>query len=403
MLTFIKAFTLLIMIILYPIQVSAEIYMPSAPKSERLAAVDAFWADWKRVYLREGCGGVYVDTSGDDKQTWGGSHNSTLTVSEAHGYGMVALVRMAHRDPNAHRLFDGMVEFYKAHPAASDAGLMAWNQTRDCVDAPDGGDMSATDGDLDIALALQLADDVWGGYSSEARTARDAILAQEVTFDGMMRLGDWANTGEYAYSSRSSDFMPASFAIFAKAGDNHAREWRAIRERGYAVWGTVARNYAKDTGLVPDFLIGLPSAPRPAKADFLEGSGDGQFSWNALRFPWRLSLDLLETGDIRAQTHLEKINRWIRNATNGDPLLIASTYRLNGTSPRDQSDNSTAFVAMFAAGALAGSGDPQADQIWIDMLWSTLISAPISDEDYYGNTLKLMAMIALADLWKPLE
>ena len=386
--------------LLLPLSLEAAPLFPSQPQADRLAALDRFWADWKRSYLRDGCGGAYVDTSGDDKPTWGGSASETLTVSEAHGYGMLALVKMAARDPSARGQFAKMVAFYNAHQAASGAGLMAWNQTRDCSDAPDGGDMSATDGDLDTALALYLAERLWGGYGEAFNAAQTAILERDVTEDAMMRLGDWASEGDYAGASRSSDFMPASFAAFAGAQGDNSAQWTAIRDRGYEVWGRIANDYAKETGLVPDFLTGLPDDPRPAEPLFLEGDGDGQFSWNALRFPWRLSLDYLETGDPRAATHLAVINRWIRDATDEDPRQIATTYRLDGSVPEDQSTGSAAFIAMFAAGAIAGSGDPAGDQHWLDSLWSALTAIPIEDEDYYGNTLKLLAMIELAGLWQ---
>lgn len=389
--------------LLQPATAKADVLMPTASLGERQAALDAFWRDWKRVYLHEGCGGAYVDTSGDGKPTYGGSAASTLTVSEAHGYGMLALVRMARRDPEAHRLFDAMVAFYRQHPTVSGSGLMAWNQTRDCKDAPDGGNMSASDGDLDVALALQLANGTWGEYFAEARKLRAAILAEEVTADGMIRLGDWATEGDYGAASRSSDFMPASFAVFARSGDKDAARWSAMRDRGYAVWGRIATVYAGQTGLVPDFISGLPDNARPAKPSFLEGETDGFFSWNALRFPWRLALDLLETGEPRARDRLQRINRWIATATGGDPAQIASSYRLDGTIPPDEAGNSTAFVAMFAAAAVAGSGasDVKADQMWLDRLWDAMLKVPIEDEDYYGNTLKLMAMMALAEVWTP--
>jgi endoglucanase len=395
---------LALLILLVPMPLRADILYPSAPRDERLSALDQFWADWKRIYLREGCGGAFVDTSGDGNPTWGGSAKGTLTVSEAHGYGMLALVQMAGRDPDAHRLFDEMNGFFRAHPAASGPGLMAWNQTRDCKDAPDGGDSSAADGDLDVALALLLADRRWGGYGAEAAAVRKAILAREVTPDGMMQLGDWAATdddGVYAAASRSSDFMPGSFAAFAAAGGPDAARWRHIRDRGYAVWDQVSTARAGRTGLVPDFVTGLPDDPRPVPAGFLEGAYDGADSWNALRFPWRLALDLIATGDPRAAAHLARLNRWIRAKVKGDPVRIATTYRLNGHVPADQEGPSAGFIAMFAAGAMAGTGDPAADQAWMDALWGAMVAIPAVDEDYYGNTLKLLAMMALADVWSP--
>lgn len=127
---------------------------------------------------------------------------------------------------------------------------------------------------------------------------------------------------------------------------------------------------------------------------------DGQFSWNALRFPWRLSLDFLETGEPRASGHLISINRWIRKSSHDDPKRISTTYRLDGSTPDDQTTGSAAFIAMFASAAVAGSGDPAGDQQWIDALWSALTAIPIADEDYYGNTLKLMVLMELSEQWR---
>lgn len=389
---------LLVLMLLLPVTAQALPLYPSMPRSERHAALDSFWAEWKRLYLSEGCDGAYVATSGDGKTTWGGSASGTLTVSEAHGYGMLALVQMADRDPDAHRLFDLMQAFFLAHPAASGSGLMAWNQTRDCRNAPDGGDRSASDGDLDIALALLKADQRWGGYGELAASVRAAVLAHEVTPDSMMMLGDWArhdDDGAYAGSSRSSDFMPASFAAFAAADHQGAERWSQLRDRGYLVWGDLSRRHALKTGLVPDFLTGLPDEPRPVPHNFLEGRFDGDFSWNALRFPWRLSLDFVLTSDARAASHLSTLNRWIRKASGGDPMRIATTYRLDGRVPPHQDTGSAAFIAMFAAGAMAGSDNATADQAWLDALWAALLARPAAEEDYYGNTLKLLAMIAL--------
>ena len=94
------------------------------------------------------------------------------------------------------------------------------------------------------------------------------------------------------------------------------------------------------------------------------------------------------------------INRWVRGAAKEDPFQIATTYRLDGSIPEDQSTGSAAFIAMFAAAAIAGSGDPDGDQVWLDALWSALISIPLADEDYCGNTLKLLAMIELSGQWQ---
>ena len=99
---------------------------------------------------------------------------------------MLALVMLADADPEAKDLFDGMVRFFLDHPATSDPGPMAWDQVEGCgnAGADVGGSNSATDGDLDIAYALLLADSKWGStgafdYRALAQRTLDAILAHE--------------------------------------------------------------------------------------------------------------------------------------------------------------------------------------------------------------------------------
>ncbi len=376
----------------------AWIVTPSVSKDQREAALDRFWQDWKSVYLKEGCGGAYVDTAGDGKPTYGDSVPNTLTVSEAHGYGMLALVRLAGWDPQAKHLFDEMLAYFRLHPAESGPGLMAWNQTRDCKDAPD-GEMTASDGDIDIALALQLAEQAWGGYGEDAAEVRAAILDREITPHDLVKLGDWARYEVYDEASRSSDFLPYNFSVFAEASGPDASRWTEIRSAGYEVWGQMSEIHAQGTGLVPDFMVGMPDDPRPAPAMFLEGEDDGFYSWNALRYPYRLAADYRVSHDPRAAVRLQRINAWIRTATGGDPDRISSTYRLDGSIPQDgEGTGEPGWISMFAAGAIAGSGDPEADQAWIDALWATMVAIPIEEGDYFGNTLKLLAMIDLAEM-----
>ena len=376
----------------------ASVISPTASQDQRLAALDRFWQSWKSVYLKEGCGGAYVDTAADGNPTYGDGAPETLTVSEAHGYGMLALVNMAERDPHTKPLFDEMLTYFRLHPAASGPGLMAWNQTRDCTDAPE-GKMTASDGDIDIALALQLAEEEWGGYADDAAEVRAAILAHEITRHDLVSLGDWATYEVYDIASRSSDFMPYNLSVFADAPGQDASRWIEIRDAGYEVWGRISAHYAKDTGLVPDFMVGMPDDPRPAPPEFLEGAYDGYYSWNALRYPYRLAADYRISRDPRAAERLMRINAWIRTETGGDPSRIASTYRLDGSIPRDgRWTGEVGWISMFAAGAIAGSGDPAADQAWMDALWTAMVAIPIEEGDYFGNTLKLLAMIDLAEM-----
>ncbi len=84
---------------------------------------------------------------------------------------------------------------------------MAWAQSEHCQDIM--GRDSATDGDLDIAYALLLADVQWGSaaavnYRQEAERTLEAIVQHTVDpATHLTLLGDWvAPDGDYAKATR---------------------------------------------------------------------------------------------------------------------------------------------------------------------------------------------------------
>ncbi|TPJ83372.1 licheninase [Mesorhizobium sp. B2-5-13] len=369
------------------------------------ALVD-FYRAWKSVYVVQDCGPgrYFVKVDADHKPVAGGTAAGTITVSEAHGYGMLITAMMAGADPHAQKIFDGMVLYFRDHPARSDANLLAWNQVAGCENAGDdvGGDNTATDGDLDIGYALLLADATWGSdgaidYRAEADKVMTAILKHEVdpTSDFLL-IGDWAGRGDdatYAATTRSSDFMMSHLAAFAQASGDP--RWLSVRDRTYTIINAVRAGFSLRTGLMPDFIVGLPQSPAPAPSGFIEGESDGDYSWNAGRYPWRIGLDYLLNGDQRALNAVRPLNAWARRATGGVPQEFADTYRVDGSVPPGHGKNSMAFVSLLGVSAMAEPGN----QRWLNAIWDTVTDKTVSDEDYFGNTLKLLAMISMSGHW----
>ena len=220
-----------------------------------------------------------------------------------------------------------------------------------------------------------------------------ATLERVKSRDGdFLTIGDWAQEDEtYRHTTRSSDFMPTHFRAFAKASGDAS--WMAILDATYAALDAAA---PQRTGLTPDFITGLPGLPMPAEPMFLEGEGDGAHSWNAVRTPWRLALDDIFTGDARAHGRLVRVNAFIRGATGDTPVRIRDGYTLEGKPLHPDWDGGLAFTSMFAVAAMV---DPTA-QDWLDALWARMVETPLEDDDYYGNTLKMLAMITLDGGWR---
>lgn len=357
-----------------------------------------FYDEWKNLYIGNDCGDdlAYVDVNAEDNDD-----SDTLTVSEAHGYGMMIAAFMAGYDDEAQDLFDRFYSYYRNHPSAESDYLMTWNQTGDCEDAEDGGDSSATDGDLDIAYALLLADAQWDSegeinYREAALNIISAIEEEEIhpSLNTVM-LGDWTHPSETNYynASRTSDWMPEHFRAFQEATDDEL--WNDVVETIYDTLEILQANFSPLTGLLPDFVINLDSSPEPAGEDFLEDDADGTYNYNACRDPWRLATDYLLNDDTRALTAVQAINDWIRDETGEDPSAIMDGYELDGDLDSAATYNAIDFVAPFGVGAMVADDN----QEWLNSIWDLVTQTGLDEESYYGNTLKMLSLIVMSGNW----
>ncbi|MGA9116399.1 MAG: glycosyl hydrolase family 8 [Bacteroidota bacterium] len=355
-----------------------------------------FYDRWKAKYLRAGCSPGHFFVWFDDYDPDPG--DTTMCVSEGQGYGMLITAFMAGYDSSARTLFDGLYYYFRAHPAAQNPDLMAWRQVSNCMTIPGSDDNSATDGDLDIAYALLLADRQWGSagpvnYRQEALAVCSGILQEEINrSDYSVELGSWVVPGSsYLFSTRTSDFMPDHFRAFEAVAGNPA--WLQVRERCYDIVRTLQHTASPLTGLLPDFAVDLNTSPQPAAPNFLESAHDGHYYWNACRTPWRLGLDYVLSGDTGAYAALQKINGWIRTKTAGNPAVIRAGYRLTGS--QIASYGSTAFTAPLAVSAMVSSEHRQ----WLNALWDRIVSTPLEAEGYYENSLKMLVLLAVSGNW----
>jgi len=326
-------------------------------------------------------------------------------VAEAQGYGMVISALMAGADPDARDVFDGILRYVLAHPSAGHPDLHAAQQ--DDAGRDVGGANSATDGDLDIAYGLLLAERQWGGdgdrdgdgyrggggYRARAIRRIDALRETELPVaGGPIKLGDWSS-GHFDEVSRTSDWMPGHFRAFrAATGDPR---WGEALDTHLSLAGDLQRRYAPDTGLLPDFVVDTTSDPKPAPGRVLESGHDGDHHWNACRDPWRLGADAAVSGDARARAAAGRTGRWMRVAANGDPGRIRCGYRLDGAAYGEGAAG--AFVAPFGAAAMVGGGG----QEWLDALWEWMAASPPEPDRYYSASVQLQVMLLVSHNWWP--
>ncbi|MFM7140790.1 MAG: glycosyl hydrolase family 8 [Alphaproteobacteria bacterium] len=355
--------------------------------------VSDFWDAWKKAYVIQACGDHHRVI------LVGGSHD-LFTISEAHGYGMMLSALMAGHDPEARTIFDGLVAFYLDHPSRLTPGLMAWNQAATCEDIQ--GAESGSDGDMDIAYALLLADRQWGScgtydYRLLALRAIAAIKSGDLDRSGSYpKLGDWVleDSVNYYHSTRTSDFIPDHFRVFgAVTGDTST--WNRVLDTTYGIVQHMQTYYSPSAGLLPDFIRLPLTDPQPAWPYFLEDAWDGAYVYNATRDPWRLATDFAMNGEPRARTAVAKLERFFRTSTGGSPWWIHSGYTLDGNPLPYSAYLSMAFVGPLVAGAIV---DPE-NQQWLNDLWDVAVATPVGDEGYYEDSLKLMSMVVASGNW----
>lgn len=370
---------------------ASGILKPTGSQSTLDQAVITLYNKWKANFVRQNCGnGWYEVISPDADHPY---------VAEGQGYGMVIVATMAGADAGAKTIFDGMVKYMLAHPSVNNADLLAAEQDATCKSV--NGSDSATDGDMDVAYGLLLADRQWGSagtynYKQLAIRHINAIKASEVNpTTNLMRLGDWSTCCDALYyTTRPSDFMVDHMRAFKAATGDPA--WDTIRSAHQSLITNLQTQYAPSTGLLPDFVVTTNTTPKPAPGQVLEGPNDGKYYWNSCRTPWRIGADAVTNGNSASLTSARKMNTWIKSKTGSDPNSITDGYSLSGTTI--DAGNDACFVAPFAVAAMTDPGS----QAWLDSLWSHMVNTSFGSTEYYNTSVQLQVMIvASGNYWIP--
>jgi endo-1,4-beta-D-glucanase Y len=366
---------------------------PSAAQSTMDSATLAFYGKWKSRYLVSACGSGSAISSPDADHPF---------VAEAQGYGLEIFALMAGADPDAQASFDSVLKFVLAHPSSITPGLLAAEQDSSCKSV--NGSDSATDGDLAVAYGLLLADRQWGSagtynYKGLAVSRINAIKAGEINpTTHLPLLGDWSSPGDKYYNStRPSDFMIDHFRAFkAATGD---ATWDQVIAATSGLVTAQQNTYAPATGLIADFIVSTnTTSPKPAAANFLEGSTDGQYSYNSVRVPWHLGADGAVFANAASKAQSQRLTAWIKAKVGNDPTKVRAGYKLDGTTAVSYLDPE--FVATLGPAAM----NDASNQAWLDAVWNYTAAAATGSgiDTYYGSSLILQSMIVMSgNFWNP--
>lgn len=314
----------------------------------------ALWNSYKKEYFEPGTSRVL------DKQ------RNNLTTSEGQSYAMLRAVWMDDKPA-----FDESWRWTRDNLKRPNDRLFAWafGQRPDGSYGilPDGGENTASDADVDIALALLFAYSRWQdrAYLEQALGIIDDIWRVEVvTIGGKPYLA--ANSKEKGLESpgvllNPSYFAPYAYRIFAQAGSE--RDWNGLVDTSYEVLErSMELPLDKETsaGLPPDWVV-IDRRTGELRAPSGDPALTTNYSYDALRVPFRLAIDHAWFRDERAKAALDKMGFLLREWERKGRL--GASYTHDGRVAEDAES-----VAMYggSAGLFLVSGGSDASKSFYD-------------------------------------
>lgn len=326
--------------------------------------------------------------------------NGNDTISEGQAYALLRAV-WSEDQPTFDRVYRWTLDNL-AKERRDGSRLLAWHWGQD-----DQGQWrlldrnSATDADLDYALALILASRRWGKpaaalpeYLAQAQAVLADILRYETWRDPWGRLwllpGDWAPK-ELPLLVNPSYFAPAWYRVFAEVSGD--RRWLELQESAFFGLQLLSARLGDKAG------VGLPPdwARLTGDRHFAPDAGQSWlFGWDAVRIPWRLAVAALWWGQPEAK-------RWLQE--NFLPFCrrqflafgrLAAIYDYQGQPA--VSYESPVLYASLAAAALA-AGDRELARQAVDRVLAFYRLGPAGGyfnrpDDYYGNNWAWLGLAA---------
>ncbi|MFD1419387.1 glycosyl hydrolase family 8 [Lactiplantibacillus songbeiensis] len=340
--------------------------------------VTQHYRSWQTAYLADTGTQKFVKTNN------GNGHLQTL--SEAQGYGMLITVMAAQQGVRTQNTFKQLTHYYLAHRLSKALPLMAWRQTqtRGKMRSTAAEKTSATDGDLDIAYALILADQQWGSrgdvnYRQLAQRLIKAIKRTELNpTTKLPRVGNWATTGTDANLVRTSDLMTVDFRKFA----SYTRDgsWTRVAQNSQSLLQRLSQKQA--TGLMADFVTvtGAKATIGAVKPNQVATSHDAQYGYNACRVPWRVAVDYQTTHSQVSRQVLQKMLTFFAKQHQ-----LTAIYRLNGQAVTSYANQAFTTPIAYAAQVM--------DQSALTKRYGDSLTHHISGNNYYPETIQMLMLL----------
>ncbi len=257
--------------------------------------LDSLWYYYKKESLEEGT------LRALDKQ------QNYITTSEGQSYSMLRSVWIDDKDT-----FDKSWEWTKNNLQHKDDRLFSWlfgqrNDGTYGVLFEKNGDTAASDADIDIALALLFASKRWNDnvyYGDAIEIIRDIWEKEVMIINGRPYLvandKDKFNTKKSDIIVNPSYFAPYAFRIFSKVDPDN--DWLGLIDSGYLlIEDNLSLNLdTKSSAGIPSDWLHVNKTNGKITA-ISSTTLKTNYSYDALRLPWRLALDIQWFDEPRAK------------------------------------------------------------------------------------------------------
>ncbi|KRO00762.1 glycosyl hydrolase family 8 [Companilactobacillus kimchiensis] len=374
------------LIILVALAIGTAIYS-TTQSTQNTSSVDestikSHYQTWEKSYLITNHQQNFIKTN---------DSGNLKTLSESQGYGMLITVMAAKQGFGSQKTFDKLTRYYLAHQIDSSNPLMAWRQQQKNgkMISTKAEKTSATDGDLDIAYALILADEQWGSkgdlkYNNLAKQLLSAIQKREINpTTKLPKVGDWSTSASTVDLVRTSDLMTAYFRKFASYTQDGS--WSKVAQNSQTVLKKLSDQ--QSTGLMADFVTvsGTQLKTGSVKAKQVASEYDNQYGFNACRIPWRVAYDYQLNHSQISKSIVQKMNRFFVTRRK-----ITAVYTLNGKAV--ESYTNVAFTAPVAYAAEVLSNQT------LKTRYTSSLTSKMSTNNYYPATIQMLTLLASGSL-----
>lgn len=341
--------------------------------SNNLKQEEEIFKEWYKYYVKQTPEGTFVNTSNDNQKP--------IALSESQGYGMLITILAAEKGYAKEADFKPFVTYYEHYQLSETNYLMEWKQEKKEEKWQSHDNNSATDGDLDIAYALFKASELWPNSKEnyEEKALKLITSIQQETYNPktkVLSVGNWATDSKVYWNLfRPSDVMPTYFEYFYKKTKDEF--WLDLNEASLVLLEELSTD--NQYGLLPDFAWIGKEKVTPAKANDIATDNDGDYAYNALRIPLRL------TGSRNKSA--ERVNQKLLTFFSKEGQVRAG-YNLKGEVLKDYPSVSYSAPLLLATQDVDEFSGLYAESRWI-------MYESINGTNYYGDSLKAIAVLQM--------